>query len=126
MRCMRAIVQSRSMKRTTGLALSLLVFIAASAGADFREFQNVPPDPALELALRRTAEQTLKDFPKLTADNLAMTLVDVTKSDVISRADYHGNAPFYPASVVKLFFMAEVFHQNRQNEPDVDRALREM
>lgn len=106
--------------------LSLFVFVAVAARADFREFQNVPADPSLELALRKTAELTLEDFPKLTADNLAMTLVDVTKPDVVARADYHGNAPFYPASVVKLFYMAEVFHQHLETQPDVDRALREM
>jgi beta-lactamase class A len=108
------------------LLVVLLLIAALSARADFREFQNLPPDPALDFALRKTAEQALKDFPKLTADNLAMTVVDITKSDVMSRADYHGNAPFYPASVVKVFYMAEVFHQRKEREPDVDRALREM
>src|SRR5207245_7493091 len=74
----------------------------------------------------RTSKATLKSFPKLTADNLSRTLVDVTKPDVTSRADYHGDAPFYPASVIKLFFMAEVFHQHKENDPDVPRALHEM
>jgi beta-lactamase class A len=104
----------------------VLLFVAGSVQADFHEFQHLPVDPALDLALRRTADATLKAFPKLTADNLAMTLVDVTKPDVMSRADDHGDAPFYPASVVKLFFMVEVFHQHKENDPDVPRALHEM
>ena len=107
-------------------AFIVLVFLAVTVHADFREFQRLPMDPALDLALRRTAEATLKSFPKLTADNLAMTLVDVTKPDVMSRADVHGDAPFYPASVIKLFFMLEVFHQHKENDPDVPRALHEM
>ena len=41
------------------------------------------------------------------------------------RADYHGDAPFYPASVIKLFVMAEVFRQGKHT-PEIDRALREM
>jgi beta-lactamase class A len=108
------------------LLVVLLLVGAFSARADFREFQNLPPDPALDFALRKTVEQALKDFPKLTADNLAMTLVDITKAEVMSRADYHGNAPFYPASVVKVFYMAEVFHQRLERQGDVDHALREM
>ena len=108
------------------VVLTILLFVALSAHADFREFQRLPVDPALDLALRRTAEATLKNSPKLTADNLAMTLVDVTKPEVMSRADYHGDAPFYPASVVKLFYMVEVFHQHKETDPDVPRALHEM
>jgi len=79
-----------------------LLFLATAALANFREFTDLPKNPALELALKHAAEQTLKDFPKLTADNLAISIVDVTKPSTIDRADWHGDAPFYPASVVKL------------------------
>lgn len=106
------------------IVISLLV--AAAARADFREFKQLPVDPSLDAALRRSAEATLKAFPKLTADNLAMSIIDVTKPDVLSRADYHGDAPFYPASVIKLFYMVEVYHQRKENDPDVPRALHEM
>src|SRR5438552_8762203 len=106
------------------IIISLL--IAAGARANFAEFKQIPVDPSLDTALRRTAEATLKAFPKLTADNLAMSIIDVTKPDVMSRADYHGDAPFYPASVIKLFFMIEVYHQHKENDPDVPRALHEM
>jgi beta-lactamase class A len=109
-----------------GLLPLLLLLIAATANANFREFLQLPNDPALDSALRRTADATLKTFPKLTADNLAMSVIDVTKPDVFSRADYHGDAPFYPASVVKLFYMVETFHQQKENDPDVPRALHEM
>jgi beta-lactamase class A len=103
-----------------------LLFIASAAFADFREFKDVPVDPALVVKTRHAAEASLKEFPKLTADNLAITVVDVTNPSTVSRGDYHGDAPFYPASVVKLFFMAEVYHQKKEAEPEVDRALHEM
>ncbi len=103
-----------------------LVLIATSAFANFREFSDLPKNPALELAVRHAAEQALKDFPKLTADNLAISVVDVTKPSTIDRGDWHGDAPFYPASVVKLFIMAEVFHQKLETDPEVARALGEM
>src|SRR5690348_15622573 len=106
------------------IIISLL--IAATAAANFQEFKQLPVDPALDAALRHAAEAALKAFPKLTADNLAMSIIDVTKPDVFSRADDHGNAPFYPASVIKLFFMVEMYHQHKENDPDVPRALHEM
>src|SRR6059058_4079272 len=104
----------------------LSLFLAAVARGNFNEFKQLPIDPSLDAALRHAADATLKAFPKLTADNLAMSIIDVTKPDVMSRADYHGDAPFYPASVIKLFYMGEVYHQHKENDPDVPRALHEM
>lgn len=94
--------------------------------ADFREFKVVPADPSIETKLRHVADTALKEFPRLTADNLALTVIDVTKPGVMSRGDFHGDAPFYPASVVKLFYMAETFHQKKESAPDMPRALKEM
>src|SRR5258706_11297049 len=107
------------------LAIAFL-FAATSAFANFHEFTDLPKNPALELAAKHAAEQTVKDFPKLTPDNLAISIVDVTKATTIDRGDWHGDAPFYPASVVKLYIMAEVFHQKRQADPETARALGEM
>jgi len=107
-------------------AIVVLLLAALTARANFREFKDLPPDPKVDYAIRQTAEQILKDFPKLTPDNLAITVIDVTAPATMSRADYHGDAPFYPASVVKLFYMGEVFHQKRDKDKDMDRALKEM
>ena len=104
----------------------VLMFAATLARANFREFKNPPPDPKVDYAIRQTAEQILKDFPKLTADNLAISVIDLTNPATMARADYHGDAPFYPASVVKLFYMGEVFHQKKEKDDDVPRALKEM
>src|SRR5205814_1181523 len=75
--------------------------------------------------LTRAAEASLKDFPRLTADNLALSVIDLSKPDSPVRADYHGDASFYPASVIKLFFMVETYHQDKLT-PEIERALREM
>lgn len=103
-----------------------LLLITCSAFANFREFSDVPKDPSIDSRLRMAAEATLKAYPKLTADNLAMTLVDLTNPATIGRGDYHGDAIFYPASVIKLFFMADVYQTHKEKVGDVDRALREM
>ncbi len=106
--------------------LAILLLLAAAARADYREFKEFPADPSIETKLRHVADATLKDFPKLKADDLSMTVIDMTTMSTISRGDYHGDAAFYPASVVKLFFMAEAFHQKVHAQPDMPRALGEM
>ena len=105
-----------------GLAIALAPQVAL---ADFREFKAVPVDAELGAKITRAADAALKDFPRLTADNLALSVVDLTKPDAPLRADYHGDAPFYPASVIKLFFMVETYHQGKLT-PEIERSLREM
>jgi beta-lactamase class A len=105
--------------------LLALLLAPASVFADFREFKSVPASAELDLKVARVAEIALKDFPRLTSDNLALSVIDLTKPDATLRADYHGDAPFYPASVIKLFFMVETYHQGKLT-PEIQRALREM
>lgn len=107
------------------LAALLVFFSVAIVHADFREFRAVPVDAALGAALTRAAEKTLKECPRLTADNLSLSVIDLTKPESIVRADYHGDVPFYPASLIKLFFMVETYRQGRIT-PEIERALREM
>jgi len=105
--------------------LLALILAPAIAHADFREFKAVPVDAELGAKLTLAADASLKEFPRLTPDNLALSVIDVTKPDAPVRADYHGDASFYPASLVKLFFMVETFHQGKSS-PEIERALREM
>ena len=102
----------------------LTLLLTTSALADYREFRDVSPDPALETKLRMAAEASLRELPSLKAEDLAISVVDVT--NVTLRGDYHGETSFYPASVIKLFFMADVYLQRQQSIGDVDRALKEM
>jgi beta-lactamase class A len=103
----------------------LLLFLPVAAHADFRKFKAVPVDAELGAKVTRAAEASLKEFPKLTADNLALSVIDLTKPESPIRADYHGDASFYPASLVKLFFMVETYHQGKLTL-EIERALREM
>lgn len=104
----------------------LLVTLGPFARADFREFRDLPVDPAISTKLRHAAEASLQQFPALKAEDLALVLVDFTNASTISRGDYQGDVPFYPASVIKLFFMADTFATKKEHVPDVDRALKEM
>ena len=107
------------------LAAVLLLF-ATAARADFREFTDVARDPAIAAKLRHAAEATLKAYPKLKPEDLAISVVDLTRPNTISRGDVNGDAPFYPASVIKMFFMADVFATRNERVSDVDRAMKEM
>jgi beta-lactamase class A len=104
----------------------LALLLAVPARANFRELLDVPKDPSIETKLRHAAEAALEQFPNLKADDLALSVVDVTNPTLMARGDYHGDVPFYPASVIKLFFMADVYQTNRQWLGDVQRAIKEM
>jgi beta-lactamase class A len=106
--------------------VAILFVLALPARANYREFSDIAPDPSIATRLRMAAEATLKQYPKLKAEDLSITLVDVTRPDAPARGDYQGEAPFYPASVIKLFFMADVFATHKNGVGDMDRALKEM
>ncbi len=107
------------------LLLTALLPFATTLHADFNKFRALPADSSLADALARTAAATVRDFPQLAPDDLALSVIDLTQPDAPRRADYHGDAAFYPASLIKLFFMVEIFRQGKHT-PEIDRALREM
>jgi beta-lactamase class A len=104
--------------------VSIFLFVAAStfARADYREFRDLAVSPELDAKVERAAEASLKKFPRLTPDNLALSVVDLSDAQRLVRADYHGDAFFYPASLVKLFFMVAAFHQDHFTL-EIERAL---
>lgn len=106
--------------------LGLLLFFALAARGDYREFTDVARDPSLEARLRAAAAATLTAYPKLKEEDLAITLIDVSNPAMVARADLRGDTPFYPASAIKLFFMADVYATHKEKAGDVERALREM
>jgi beta-lactamase class A len=101
-----------------------VAFLATVAHANFREFTQILPDPSLESRLRKAAEKSLQQFPALKAEDLAISVVDLTS--IPARADYQGDVPFYPASVIKIFFMADIYALHKESLGDVGRALKEM
>jgi len=108
------------------ILVTFFVFLTLTVRADYRELMRVARDPSIETKVRMAAEASLKADPKLKADDLAITVVDLSHPGIVSRGDYHGDVPFYPASVIKLFFLADVFATHKEKVPDVDRALKEM
>lgn len=114
------------MHRVAASVAFALFLCAGPVRADYREFASVRIEPRLEERLRESAAEVLRQYPKLTRENLAISVVDFTDPEASVRGDFNGGAPFYPASVVKLFFMVDAYAQHRENMPDMPRALKEM
>ena len=68
--------------------------------------------------------------PGLTADKIALTVIDLGDRPHPVTASYRGDAPAYPASVVKLFYLvaAHAWMQRGQlkQTPELDRAMHDM
>jgi beta-lactamase class A len=79
---------------------------------------------AVDVALRHFASQELR------ADQIAVTLVDLTRPDQPTSASYRGRELIYPASVVKLFYLVATqqwLEEGRLRETaELQRALRDM
>jgi hypothetical protein len=114
-----------------GAFLALLLFLAPAARADFRDFSALPVDGELERALAGIADQTLAAQPKLTRENLSITLIDLGREgSAARRASFQPEIGYHPASVVKLFFLVGAHERMRtgflRTGPELERAMRDM
>ena len=91
-----------------------------------------PPVRALQDLANRAAEKALEKFSaqKLNAEQLAVTLIDLREPQRLQRASVRGDVPIYPASVVKLFYLAAAHQWMEESRiadtPELRRALRDM
>jgi predicted amidohydrolase YtcJ len=92
-------------------------------------FRNTAP---LDKLVRDTAGAAVERFGKggLTADKIAITVIDLSDPGSPARGSYRGDAPTYPASVVKLFYLAAAHHQIETGAltpaPEFGRAMHNM
>ena len=81
-------------------------------------------DSAVEAALKKFAALPLR------ADELAVPLVDLSAGKNFPRARHRGDAHFYPASVIKLFYLAAAQRWLEDgtisDTPELRRALHDM
>jgi beta-lactamase class A len=87
-------------------------------------------DP-LDATVARAVRETCAEFssPALRPDQLAVTVIDRRRAAPVT-ASYRGDERFYPASVIKLFFLAAV-HRGLEDgtitdRPELRRAMRDM
>lgn len=81
-------------------------------------------DEAAKTALAKFKDQGLKE------EQLSLTLIDLRDPSHPAQASFRGNERVYPASVVKLFYLAAAHHllQDKQiaDTPELRRALKDM
>lgn len=90
------------------------------------------PSPLLQATVTAAVRESVEPFARqhLRADELALTLVDLSSTDRPTWASHRGQIQVYPASVIKLFFLVAA-HQaledgQRPQTPDLLRALHDM
>jgi predicted amidohydrolase YtcJ/beta-lactamase class A len=86
----------------------------------------------LEKLARDVVAAAVAEFGKggLTADKIALTVVDLNDREHPAWASHRGQERIYPASVVKLFYLVAAHHQMEsgalKQTPELERALRDM
>lgn len=94
--------------------------------------QKTKPSVALQAKVGAAVKTVVAQFKgeKLTADELAVTLLDLTDPGVSLSANHRGGVPIYPASVVKLFYLVAAHHWLETGKltdtPELRRAMRDM
>lgn len=113
-----------------GCAAWIVCFDSAFAAA--QSDVDLPPNPRLQAIVDQAVSRTLDEFAekKLQTNQLALTLVDFTEPDRPAQASYRGEAKIYPASVVKLFYLAAAHRWMEdgklEDTAELRRALRDM
>src|SRR5262245_6851284 len=87
-------------------AISLVVLLTTSSCA----VRTLPRAPTLQLHLNQVAEWALREYAErgLQPDGLAMAVVWLRPDGTTEWAHVRGDAPVYPASLVKLFYLVAV------------------
>lgn len=94
--------------RSAVLSLALITGVSARADDALLELAGVKRSAAVQAVVDRAAERTLAEFAAggLKPEQLAVTLVDLTDAAAPGYGSYHGGTQVYPASVIKLYYLA--------------------
>jgi beta-lactamase class A len=93
---------------------------------------NIPASQGLQALVDETARTTLVKFAekKLDEKQLSITLIDLRDAAHPTMASFRGNERIYPASVVKLFFLAAAHRwledKKIEDTAELRRALKDM
>lgn len=114
------------LNKILGASLLIVCFVALTNA------QTPTPKEALQDLVNRAAKTTLDRFAdkKLEEKQLSITLIDLRDTQHPVTASFRGNERIYPASVVKLFYLAaaERWLEDKkiQESPELTRAIHDM
>jgi beta-lactamase class A len=128
-----------SYSRAVIRALAVCASVAAICGAALAQSRPPAPggvapveSPEIQSVVDSAVRGAFKKFAdrKLTESQLAVTVIDLRDPDRPARGSFRGDERIYPASVVKLFYLAAAHHKledlRRAAAPELERALRDM
>lgn len=110
----------------------LFVFCFACPNAQAQTKARAENSPQLQTLVNRAANETLARFAdkNLKTESLAITLIDLRDPANPKQADFRGEQQIYPASVVKLFYLAAAHRWladgKTRDTPELRRALSDM
>lgn len=117
------------MKTRSFILTICLLFISAAVVAQ-NGGANTAPDPELQKLVDKAARAALDRFKDLKESNLAMTLIDLRDQQRPREAGFRGDERIYPASVVKMFYLAmayRLFEDGKLRETEeLRRAIKDM
>ncbi len=93
---------------------------------------DIEPSPALQTLLNNAVGETINKFlPKnMKSDYVAATLIDLRDPNNLKMANFRGDEKIYPASVVKMFYMAALHRWLEDGKvkitPELERGLKDM
>jgi len=93
---------------------------------------NVEPSPALQALLNAAVGEAINKFSSkgLKSDYVAATLIDLREPNNLKTANFRGEQKIYPASVVKMFYMAALHRWLEDGKvkmtPELERGLKDM
>lgn len=112
------------------LRVSLVLGLGCWSGA--ATSAQTAPSPSVQAIADRAAQTALTQFSakKLTAEQLAITLIDLRDAARPQRGSVRGEVQIYPASVIKLFFLAATHRWLEDGKlsdtPELRRAMKDM
>jgi hypothetical protein len=103
---------------------TILIFMMFAVSAFAQEAKP------LQEMLDKTVAATFEKFPALKKEELTITAIDLKERGHPQSANYRGDVPIYPASVVKLFYL-EAAHRwmedgKLKETEELRRALKDM
>jgi beta-lactamase class A len=97
---------------------------APDRGPEARAFlARIQPAPELQGFLDRFMEQRLAQDPALRRSEVRVALLDLGDPGTPRLAQWHGEAPIYPASVVKFVYLMAAYAFQEQGKIQIDPAL---
>jgi len=88
------------------------------------------PSPRLQTVVDSAVAEARRQFPKLQARQIAVTLVDLRDPAQPARGSHRGGEQIYPASVIKLFYLAAAHRWMEDGRltdtPELRRAMSDM